>query len=317
MKIFTKWLDNTLFEKFKRDMEKNSSMPIEFRIVVAEMLSVRFRRTLELMEGGSEREIDLHLHLEGKDAGVRIKELEKDIYKGRFDICKLGEARLSESLYHCLQCVDFSIKEFASAQINSYIMEMESISWAYTDKLSDLMGPKYTKYLEDSRRESDLRNREIAKVILDEALDLIDKIFNEGYDIYEEIGWANDDESKFSDNSVIYLIITSNAYFDKLSSFSYGYMLILSGDLELRECLSIAFSKENNSYSVVLSFEFDEYLEIDNLSVGNRKLRNIGGMLSKSLYFLDSCARNNILERPPYVERAKKLNAKWQQIVGV
>lgn len=139
MGIFFNWLDKKALQAFNVEMENNVNLPIEGRIIVAEMIEQRYERTLEIMKLKSKKEIENHLHIEGKEAGERLLRLQKENNGSEFHICKIAEARLSEVLYHCLQCEKHENVLYASNQIMEYILTLKVQRFAYEEEILEIL----------------------------------------------------------------------------------------------------------------------------------------------------------------------------------
>jgi len=316
--IFIRWLDKNAINRFKEEIEKNEKIPIECRIIVAELISDRYDKTIEIMKEGPDEYIKYHLNQEGRSAGERLKQLNKKDSDSWFHICKIAEASLAEALYHCLQCEDVYNVLFASNTINEYILSMESIKWLHMEKIERLMGLEYSIYQEKKESNEHSEFMKILGFLTEDATNIADDILNGGnIDLYTEIISCTDESSSRIDNSITYGVLNSTVYYDESSSTAYGFIWIFHGDWEVSELLLISYGLDSNTFAVILSFEYHDDRIIKNPIFGKKEIKDVGGGLWMSLDFISDCALMNRKEIvPKYVEYSKKIKCKWMVVGG-
>jgi hypothetical protein len=120
-------------------MEKNEKMPIGCRIIVAQMIEERYSNSLKIMKTKPKKDVEYHLHIEGKEATARLDRLQKEKNEKWLDICKLFEANLAQALYHCLQCDNHAFVLHASEKIMAYILAMQTQRGLYEKEVQDII----------------------------------------------------------------------------------------------------------------------------------------------------------------------------------
>ena len=138
-----KGLDKVMKSNLDDAYKKIEELPEVYKVIVAELLNERYQKTVDLMGGGNKRVLDKHLHDEGVDAGNRLRYYESQLNEEEDWklICYAAEAKLSEAIYHCLQCdTTPSIIEYGANTAEEFISTYIVKRMLYADEIDEIMG---------------------------------------------------------------------------------------------------------------------------------------------------------------------------------